>query len=73
MHLLGRTFPGRTCRYPGPMSDWREQLREHGRNFFSNWSESDLGFWERSRVFAKNRAKGLVNGGCCGNHGQPGC
>jgi hypothetical protein len=55
------------------MSDWREQLREHGRNFFSNWSESDLGFWERSRVFAKNRAKGLVNGGCCGNHGQPGC
>jgi hypothetical protein len=55
------------------MSEWREQLWEHGRNFFSNWSGSDLPFWERSRVFARNRARSLVNGGCCGNHGQPGC
>jgi hypothetical protein len=53
----------------GRLSD---QLREHGRNFFTNWSDSDLPLAERSKVFAKNRAKALRSG-CCGNHRQPGC
>jgi hypothetical protein len=54
------------------MSGFWEQLRGHSRDFFTNWSESDLPVAARSKVFVKNRAKALKNG-CCGNHGQPGC
>jgi hypothetical protein len=54
------------------MSLWSE-LRVYGRNFFTNWSSSELPVPKRLGVTVKNRAKGLVNGGCCGNHGQPGC
>jgi hypothetical protein len=54
------------------MGDSRGQFREHTRNFFTNWSESDLPLGEKLVVFTKNRAKALTTG-CCGNHGQPGC
>jgi hypothetical protein len=55
------------------VASFREQLRYHTRSFFTNWSNSDLPIAARLGVTFKNRAKGLVNGGCCGNHGQPGC
>jgi hypothetical protein len=55
------------------VASFREQLRYHARSFFTNWSNSDLPFATKLGVTFKNRAKGLVNGGCCGNHGQPGC
>lgn len=50
-----------------------DELRRHGRDFFTNWSESDLPLAPKLGLTFKNRAKSLVNGGCCGNHGQPGC
>jgi hypothetical protein len=56
----------------GTMGRFSDELREHGRNFFTNWSESDLPYGQRAKVFAKNRTKALRTG-CCGNHGQPGC
>ncbi|MDP9330594.1 MAG: hypothetical protein M3P11_08170 [Actinomycetota bacterium] len=46
--------------------------REYARNFFTNWSESDLPLFRRLGVTARNRVKALRHG-CCGNHGQPGC
>ncbi len=46
--------------------------RERGRDFFTNWSGSDLPVARRSVVLVKNRIKALRHG-CCGNHGQPGC
>lgn len=55
------------------MSDkFLAQLREHGRSFFTNWSDYDASFGEKAKLFAKNRAKAMRTG-CCGNHGQPGC
>jgi len=54
------------------MGRLNDELRERGRDFFTNWSESELPFGEKLKVFSKNRAKGLRHG-CCGNHGQPGC
>jgi hypothetical protein len=50
-----------------------ETFRDRARGFFTNWSTSDLPVPQRSAVFVRNRARCLVNGGCCGNHGQPGC
>ncbi|HET6714482.1 MAG TPA: hypothetical protein VFI59_12330 [Actinomycetota bacterium] len=55
------------------MATFREQLRYHVGSFFTNWRNSDDGFAEKVGVTFRNRAKSLVNGGCCGNHGQPGC
>jgi hypothetical protein len=54
------------------MGRFRDELREHGRHFFTNWSGSDLPLGRKLVVFSKNRAKALTEG-CCGNHGQPGC
>ena len=54
------------------MGRFSEELREHGRNFFTNWSSSELPYGRRTKVFVKNRTKALAKG-CCGNHGQPGC
>jgi hypothetical protein len=54
------------------MSRFSDELREHSRNFFTNWSDSDLPLGKRTTVLVKNRAKALTKG-CCGNHGQPGC
>jgi hypothetical protein len=55
------------------MAGFREQLRDHVRAFFTNWGNPRYGFVEKVGLTARNRAKSLVNGGCCGNHGQPGC
>jgi hypothetical protein len=55
------------------MATFRDELRRYARDFFTNWSESDLPFARKIGVTLRNRAKSLVNGGCCGNHGQPGC
>ena len=55
------------------MATFREQLREHVGAFFTNWRNPDYGFVEKVGLTFRNRAKSLVNGGCCGNHGQPGC
>ncbi|MGE5227549.1 MAG: hypothetical protein ACM3OO_11805 [Planctomycetaceae bacterium] len=54
------------------MGRFSEELREYGRNVFTNWAESDLPLGRKLVVFSKNRAKALTQG-CCGNHGQPGC
>ena len=55
------------------MATFREQLREHVGAFFTNWRSPDYGFVEKVGLTVRNRTKSLVNGGCCGNHGQPGC
>jgi hypothetical protein len=54
------------------MGRFGDELREYGRDLFTNWSASDLPLGRRSTLFVKNRAKALTKG-CCGNHGQPGC
>jgi hypothetical protein len=48
-------------------------FREYVGNFFTNWSRSDLPFGRKVAVTVKNRAKSLVNKGCCDHHGEPGC
>ncbi|HJX08730.1 MAG TPA: hypothetical protein VJ736_11745 [Actinomycetota bacterium] len=48
-------------------------LREHAAMFFTNWRNPNYTVPQKLRLTVKNRALGLVNGGCCGNHGQPGC
>jgi len=55
------------------MTSLRQVLRHRVRDFFTNWSESDLPFGRKVGLTFRNRAKSLVNGGCCGNLGQPGC
>ncbi|MDH4111637.1 MAG: hypothetical protein OEV60_03005 [Actinomycetota bacterium] len=55
------------------MATFREQLRYHAGAFFTNWRNPEYGVAEKVALTFRNRAKGLVNGGCCGNHGQPGC
>jgi hypothetical protein len=55
------------------MAGFFHELRRYAGDFFTNWSESDLPMGRKITLTFKNRAKSLVNGGCCGNHGQPGC
>jgi hypothetical protein len=55
------------------MASFAEQLREHVGNFFTNWSASDLPVTRKVALTLRNRAKSLVNKGCCGHHGEPGC
>jgi hypothetical protein len=50
-----------------------EQLRAHVSMFFTNWRNPNYGLAAKIGLTFKNRAKSLFNGGCCGNHGQPGC
>ena len=55
------------------MASFARVFREHVENFFTNWSTSDLPFGRKVALTVRNRAKSLVNRGCCGHHGQPGC
>lgn len=57
----------------GVMASFFDQVREHAGAFFTNWRNPDYGFLEKIGLTFRNRARSLVNGGCCGNHGQPGC
>jgi len=41
--------------------------------FFTNWRNPDYGLVQKVGLTFKNRAVALVNRGCCGHHGQPGC
>ena len=55
------------------MTSFREELTRYVGDFFTNWRESDLPVGRKIALTFRNRAKSLVHGGCCGNHGQPGC
>jgi hypothetical protein len=55
------------------MSRFTRELREHAAMFFTNWRNPNYALPEKLVLTAKNRSLGLVRGGCCGNHGQPGC
>jgi hypothetical protein len=55
------------------MPSFAEQLREYVGNFFTNWSESDLPVTRKVALTVRNRARSLLNKGCCGHHGEPGC
>jgi hypothetical protein len=55
------------------MPSFAEQLRVHVGNFFTNWSESDLPVTRKVVLTVRNRARSLLNKGCCGHHGEPGC
>jgi hypothetical protein len=63
----------RDLHYARPVASLGSVLLEHTRNFFTNWSRSDLPFAAKVAVTVKNRAKSLVNKGCCDHHGEPGC
>ena len=54
-------------------SDFWHLLREHAAMFFTNWRNPNYTVPQKVGLTVKNRAIGLVNGGCCGHHGQPGC
>ncbi len=44
------------------------------RDFFQNWTRSELSFGEKLRQAAKNNAiKARTGKPCCGNHGEVGC
>ena len=48
--------------------------RPNPRDYFGNFSSSDLPLLEKLRLVAKNNAIKIKNGtSCCGNHGEPGC
>jgi hypothetical protein len=50
------------------------QVKEHGRNFFTNWKAYDASLWTKLRLTFRNRLKASFSRQqCCGNHGQPGC
>ncbi len=55
------------------MASFREQLGSYVGTFFTNWQSPDYGFAEKVGLTFRNRARSLSRGGCCGNHGQPGC
>jgi len=43
-------------------------------HYITNWNSSELPFWEKLAVAARNNAIKIKNGSaCCGNHGEPGC
>jgi len=64
---------GRGHAYHEGMSSFREQLREHAAMFFTNWRNPDYSVAQKVGLTVKNRTLALARGGCCGNHGQPGC
>lgn len=64
---------GPTKHYDVAVASFAHLLREHVQDFFTNWSTSDLPVGRKLALTFRNRAKGLVNKGCCGHHGQPGC
>jgi hypothetical protein len=46
----------------------------HPRDYFNNWSRSDLSLREKLTMATRNTAIKLKNqSACCGNHGEPGC
>jgi len=52
----------------------RTMPRPNPRDYFGNFSSSDLPLLEKLRLVAKNNAIKIKNGtSCCGNHGEPGC
>jgi hypothetical protein len=55
------------------MPTFREQFREHVAMFFTNWRNPNYTVTQKVGLTVKNRTLGLFRGGCCGNHGQPGC
>lgn len=55
------------------MASFREQLRAHAAGFFTNWRNPRYGALEKIGLTIRNRSLSVVRGGCCGNHGQPGC
>lgn len=59
--------------YDSCMATFHDELREHVAMFFTNWRNPNYTVPQKIGLTIKNRAIGLVNGGCCGNHGQPGC
>jgi peptidoglycan/xylan/chitin deacetylase (PgdA/CDA1 family) len=61
-----------TATYDGAMRR-RHLVREHVAMFFTNWRDPAYGFWQKVGLTFRNRALALTRGGCCGNHGQPGC
>jgi hypothetical protein len=55
------------------MASGHDRFRDYVGMFFTNWRNPDYGFLQKVGLTFKNRAVALVNHGCCGNHGQPGC
>jgi hypothetical protein len=51
----------------------RDELREHVAMFFTNWRNPNFTVPQKVGLTIKNRAISVVNGGCCGHHGEPGC
>jgi hypothetical protein len=46
---------------------------DYARDFARNWRRSEDPLGAKLRVTIRNRFRSLARGGCCGNHGQPGC
>ena len=73
MHPRRSTHSRTAGTYDDVMATFREQLRDHVEAFFTNWRSPEYGLAEKVALTFRNRAVSLVRGGCCGNHGQPGC
>jgi hypothetical protein len=55
------------------MPTFRDEVRAHVSMFFTNWRNPNYTAVQKIGLTVKNRSLGLVRGGCCGNHGEPGC
>jgi hypothetical protein len=56
------------------MHRFLEELRQHVRNFFTNWREYDAPVATKLRLTARNRLRATFSRAqCCGHHGEPGC
>jgi hypothetical protein len=72
-HGQGGGEGGRRRRHHGAPG---RSVADYTRDFFSNWSGSDLPILRRVAVTFRNRSKAYLVPpfeGCCGNYGQPGC
>jgi hypothetical protein len=55
------------------MGRFGDQLRYHARSFVTNWRDFEGSLATKLGLAIRNRSKGLVNRGCCGRYGEPGC
>lgn len=59
--------------YAGAVATFWKEFGRYVRTFASNWSSYDAPTSTKVRLMVRNRARSLTRGGCCGNHGEPGC
>ena len=50
-----------------------DDFRKYASDYRRNWDGYRGPLSRKLALAARNRLKATVSGGCCGNHGEPGC